>query len=65
MFKGMKACFPHRQMGPEEEVVVFGEWFPRKTGNSAHKGYFCLHNVGSELNYLGSEILGTRPQAAS
>lgn len=49
----------------EEEVAVFSEWFPRKTGNPAHKGYFCLHNVGSELNYPGSEILGKRPQAAS
>lgn len=48
-----------------EEVVVFSKRFPRKTGNPAHKGYFCPHNVGSEFNHRGFEILGKRPQAAS
>lgn len=25
-----------------EVVVVVSKWFPRKTGNPAYKGYFCL-----------------------
>lgn len=41
-----------------EEVVVSSEWFPKKTGNPAYEGYFCLHQVCSELNHLGFIILG-------
>lgn len=41
-----------------EEVAVFGEWIPKKTGNWAHEGYFCLHYVSSGLNHLGFLILG-------
>lgn len=42
-----------------EGVAVFSKWFPRKTGNPAHKGYFCLHYVGSELTILDSRIQGS------
>lgn len=48
-----------------KEVVVFSKQPPRKTGNPAHKGYFGLHNVGSELNHLGFVTLGKQPQVAS
>lgn len=43
---------------PGEEVAVFSKWIPKKTGNSAHKGYFCLDYVGPALNHLGFMILG-------
>lgn len=39
-------------------VTVFSKWIPKKTGSSAHKGYFCLDYVGPALNHLGFMILG-------
>lgn len=41
-----------------EETVVTSKWVPKKTGNLAHKGYFCLHHVGSKRNHLRFMILG-------
>lgn len=43
---------------PGEEVADFSKWIPKKTGSSAHKGYFCLDCVGPALNHLGFMILG-------
>ena len=43
---------------PGEEAAVFSKWIPKKTGSSAHKGYFCLDCVGPALNHLGFMILG-------
>lgn len=37
----------------------------KKNRKPAHKGYFCLHDVGSELNHLGCVTLGKQPQVAS